>query len=451
MSTDRLGFRDIRNTSTFRLTVMLGLVFTVGMIALLGLIYFMSARDLNARSDLILKMQAERFRSVPAAELPDAVSSEIASTTKGLNYFALLALDGRVIVANFAPAKINIFDKLQDVRQEPNRHGPLRLLAIHVAGEETLVMARDISPIANLRSQVLKSVIGSGAVILFAILVGAIALSLAPLRRLRDLQRACREIAAGNLEVRMPILGRSDELDLFADTVNIMVDDVGRVIAQVKSVTDAIAHDLNTPMTRVRNQLYRIRQQTGLDPEVARRIDATTEDLDILLERFAALLRISELEVADRRAGFGEVMLDRLIASVCELYEPLAEERGIELTEHGVVDQVIHGDEQLLFEAVSNLLDNALKYTPPGGRVAVDLMQREQATCIEIRDNGPGIPADQRKAVFQRFQRGSGTEGTPGSGLGLSVVAAIVHLHQFSIELDDARPGLIVRIVCSIR
>jgi len=296
---------------------------------------------------------------------------------------------------------------------------------------------------------VLNGVIGSGTVILFAILVAAIALSVAPLRRLRDLQRACRVIAAGNLDARMPIFGRGDELDLFAGTVNIMVDEVGRVIAQVKSVTDAIAHDLSTPMTRVRNQLYRIRQQAGLDPDVARRIDAATEDLDIVLERFAALLRISELEVTDRRAGFGEVVLDRLIANVCELYEPLAEERGIALTGHGGAGGVIHGDEQLLFEAVSNLLDNALKYTPPGGRVSVDLMQHDHAMWIEVRDDGPGIPVDQRKAAFRRFQRGSDTEGIPGSGLGLSVVAAIVHLHQFSIELEDARPGLVVRIICA--
>ncbi len=451
MPTDRLRFRDIRNTSTFRLTLALGGIFTVGVVMLLGLIYILSARELNARSDLIIKAQVERFRLVPAALLPQAVASEIASTTRGLNYFALLTPRGRITVANFAPPKVELFDRLLDVRPKPSAHGPLRLIAIHVAGGATLLIARDISPIVNLRSQMLNSMIGSGIVILLAILVAAVALSLAPLRRLRDLQRACRVIAAGDLDARMPILGRRDELDLFAGTVNTMVDEVGRAMAQAKSVTDAIAHDLSTPMTRVRNQLYRIRQQAGVTPDVARRIDAATEDLDIVLERFAALLRISELEVTDRRAGFGEVMPDRLIASVCELYEPLAEERGIELSWHGAVGDLIHGDEQLLFEAVSNLLDNALKYTPPGGWVSVDLVQHEHGISIEIRDNGPGIPIEQRKAVFRRFQRGSGTEGIAGSGLGLSVVAAIVQLHQFSVELEDACPGLLVRLVCPQR
>jgi signal transduction histidine kinase len=210
------------------------------------------------------------------------------------------------------------------------------------------------------------------------------------------------------------------------------------VIGQVKGVTDAIAHDLRTPLTRVRAQLSRLSREPGAPHEIGAAID----DLDLVLERFAALLRISELEASGRRQGFGPVDLRALAASVHALYEPLAEDRGVALTLATDADRTIEADEQLLFEAVSNLVDNAIKFTPPGGAVAIAVRSGTVGSAIEVRDDGPGIAADERTAVLRRFHRGSAAALAPGSGLGLSVVAAIVHLHGFTLDLEDAAPGL---------
>lgn len=451
MRPEPLHFRDIRNTSTFRLTLMLGLVFAIGMVALLGLIYTLSARELNARSDRIILLQAQRFRGVPSARLAETVAVEIAHSTSGLNYFALLSPQGRWISGNLDPPRRIAFGHVHDVPAVAGKHGPLRLLAIRAGAGEVVLVGRDIAPIVDLRHRMLKIMTASVVAITFAIFAAGVALSLAPLRRVRDMRRASGEIAAGNLAVRMPILGRGDELDLFAGTVNTMVEEVGHVIAQVKGVTDAVAHDLRTPLTRVRSQLYRTLRHPDILPELAQRIDAAIGDLDTVLDRFAALLRIAELEAGNRHAGFAPVALGPLIASVCDLYEPLAEERGITLTVDRGTTGAVEGDRHLLFEAVGNLVDNAIKFADAGGQVTVRVGRNNRAEWIEVRDDGPGIAPDQHKAVLRRFHRGAGTEAVAGSGLGLSVVAAIAHLHQFTLEFSDAAPGLIVRITCPDR
>lgn len=451
MLSDRLRFRDIRNTSTFRLTVLLGLVAAAGMIALLGLIYGLSAHELNARSDHVLRAEAARLAGLPAPVLPAAIQAAIARSASGLNYYGLLDRDGRQIAGNLRGSGGFVLGHPREIAARAGHHGPIRLLAVRAASGETLLIGRDIAPLVYLRWRVGEVLLLSGVLIALLIVAAGIALSLAPLRRVGVLQRSAQEIAKGNLHARMPILGRGDELDLFAATVNRMVEEVARVVGQVKAVTDAVAHDLRTPLTRVRSLLYRASQQAGIDPALADRLGAATADLDIVLERFAALLRIAELEARSRRAAFADVALNPLIGAIVELYEPLADERGITLGFEVSQDDSVHGDDKLLFEAIGNLLDNAIKFTAQGGRVAISVLRGSSETRIEIRDQGPGIPTDQHKAVLRRFYRGEGSAEIPGSGLGLSVVTAIVELHQFVLEFDDAAPGLIARIRCPDR
>jgi len=174
--------------------------------------------------------------------------------------------------------------------------------------------------------------------------------------------------------------------------------------------------------------------------------DQATADLDIVLDRFSALLRISELEASVRHSGFSKIDLGELAARASELYEPLAEERAIKLTTVLQERVIIQGDDKLLFEALSNLLDNAVKFTPPGGRIEVEVSQNQLENQVEIRDSGPGVPIEEREAVLRRFHRGSNAHDLAGSGLGLSIVSAIMHLHGYSMELIEANPGLLVRI-----
>jgi signal transduction histidine kinase len=448
MPPERLRLRDIRNTSTFRLTALLGLVFAGGVVALLGLIYSLSVRELTVRTDLIMRQQIVRLEHVSPDALPARMQAEIASSTHGLNYFLLISASGERLLGNMEQVPIIRLRHDFDIAAR-GAHGPLRALAARTPGGETILVARDISTIIDLRRRVLRIVVGSGIAIAISVLAIGVALSLRPLRRVRDMQRASLRIAAGDLAVRMPLAGRGDELDLFAGTVNVMVEEVGRVVAQVKGVTDAVAHDLRTPLTRVRSHLYRVLQTPALDPAVAALAEAATADLTVVLERFAALLRIAELEAGARRSGFGAVDLGMLVDRVRDLYEPLAEERGISLEASVAAHAQTHGDEQLLFEAISNLVDNAIKFAPERGHVDVRVRHDGGTPVVEVQDDGPGIAVDQRQAVLRRFHRGADTADIAGAGLGLSIVTAITHLHSFTLSLDDAAPGLIARLICN--
>jgi signal transduction histidine kinase len=447
MLADRLRVRDIRNTSTFRMTLLFGVVFAIGVAALLGLIYGLSARELTRRSDGILRNEAALLVATPAAELPGRINSEITRSASGLNFFELRSIDGEHVVGNIRPATLPPLDRPIELASADGGL-PIRLLAVRTPSEETLLVGRDITPVLDLRRHVLLILIGSGLATAIAVLVCGVLLSVPPLRRVRNLQRAIERISAGNLEARMPLAGRGDELDLFAGTVNQMIDEIERAIAQVKGVTDAIAHDLRTPLTRVRSQLYRLSQSRALTMPVMGMIGAATADLDTVLERFAALLRISELEAGRHRAGFAAIDLLPLLGRLHELYEPLAEEREIALSLDAAEAATVFCDEKLLFEAISNLVDNAIKFTPRGGQVALALMADREGPLIEVRDTGIGIADDERQAVLRRFHRGSNAADVPGTGLGLSLVAAILHLHGFALAFVEVGPGLTVRVRC---
>lgn len=446
MPLERLRLGQIRKTSTFRLTALLGLVFAVGVVALLGLIYGLSARELTVRTDHILRIEAAHLRTGPAETLPSRVITEIRNSDSGLNYFALQSGRGEHIAGNLRVTRTFGFDRPVNIAANAGEHGPLRVLAIRASTGETLLIGRDIAPIVDLRRRILEILVGSGIATVLLVLSAGIWLSIAPLRRVRDLEAASRGIAAGGLDLRMPVSTRGDELDLFAGTVNAMIEEVERVVAQVKGVTDAIAHDLRTPLAHVRGHLQRVIALADPDPRVIALVQAATSDLDLVLDRFAALLRISELEAGGRRAGFQAAALAPLLGSVCELYEPLAESAGVTLELGTLPDATIRCDPHLLFEAISNLIDNAIKFTGTGGRVVLSLTLKPEATVISVKDNGPGLQAQDREAALRRFYRGVDATGIPGTGLGLSVVAAIVHLHGFTLELGDAEPGLIVRI-----
>ncbi|KAJ8137621.1 hypothetical protein OY671_009166, partial [Metschnikowia pulcherrima] len=219
---------------------------------------------------------------------------------------------------------------------------------------------------------------------------------------------------------------------------------------QVKSVTDAIAHDSRTPSTRVRNQLYRASRDPDMAPADVVRIEAAMADLDLVSARFAALSRISELEASGRRQGFATSRIDRSSDAVVESYGPLAEERDVALRWDGAEPVRLYCDEKSMFEAVSNLVDNAIKFAPEGGRVSISLAKDDGFVAIEVCDNGPGIPMDQLQAVSRRYDRGVASAAVPGSGSGLSVVAAIVHSHHFASELSPAEPGSRARIVAPV-
>ena len=270
------------------------------------------------------------------------------------------------------------------------------------------------------------------------------------LDRVQALNRDISRIIRGGPGQRLHVGEEKGYVRALAEIMNQMLEQMESLMQGVRRVSDNIAHDLRTPLTRMRNQLNQLRDQLP-DEAGSMQLEGIIEECDDLLASFNALLRISALESGSRLAGGSDVELRGLLSDVVELYEPLAMERDIDLKLDAPQAQVCHGEADLLFQMFANLLDNALKYTPHGGRIRVQLRPGGAPDAgghsIVISDNGPGIPLGERKNVFRRFYRveSSRTE-LPGHGLGLSLVQAIVQFHHGSVELGSNNPGLQVRV-----
>ncbi len=445
-----MRFRALRRTTTFRLTALYALLFALGTLALLGSVYLQSTLYLTRRVDGILDTEARGLARSPRPGLRERVTQELAVNGDKTNIFALFAPDGSWIAGNLPalPAAVRVDDAPVEI--PPTRSFPVsaRIIARRMPSGDVLVVGRDVSQLIEMRAIVASALIWSGIAILLVGLACGLALSVEPLRRLRGLQSVAEDIARGDLNRRMPIGPRHDELDVLATTVNTMMDEIGRLMSEVKGATEAIAHDLLTPLSRATIQLRRLQQSASVD---AQELAGVTTALDEMLDRFRAILRIAELDARHRRAGFSRVDLADVIEPIQDLYQPLAEMGGVRLLKVGVRGTLVEADPKLLFEAVCNLVDNAIKFAGPGSTVRIRAGEDPLVPRIVVQDDGPGIPASKRAAVLQRFYRGERNAPVPGSGLGLSVVAAIVRLHGFELVLEDADPGLRVLIECRLR
>ncbi|MDP4650183.1 MAG: HAMP domain-containing histidine kinase [Haliea sp.] len=252
-------------------------------------------------------------------------------------------------------------------------------------------------------------------------------------------------IVRGNFAQRLTVAGKRGYPRELARAMNQMLEQIGSLMQGVRLVSDNIAHDLRTPLTRIRNQLSQLRQR--LDADGQDEVDRIIEDCDSLLSSFNALLRISALESGSRPPVHAMVDLSGLLCDVVELYEPVANERNVQLQVALAPDVLCPGDTDLLFQMCANLLDNAIKYTPEGGLIEVTLARHPNGFEITVGDSGPGVAPLDRKNVFRRFFRVESSRGEqPGHGLGLSLVQAIVHYHKGTIDLDDNQPGLRVEV-----
>jgi len=243
----------------------------------------------------------------------------------------------------------------------------------------------------------------------------------------------------------MPTTRGGDEFDRLGSNLNEMLDQIERLMVGVRDVSNAIAHDLRTPLTRLRNHLEQVRDDTDSE-EIRDKIEETLGEADALLSTFASLLRIAQIEAGNRRREFGKIDLKELVNDVVELYEPLATKKNVQLTAGSLTADRASGDRDLLFQAMSNLVDNAIKYTPTDGTVSTEFHSGPSGLVVAVSDSGAGIPSSERERVLERFYRLEQHRGTPGSGLGLSLVAAVVSLHGGSIELADNNPGLRVSL-----
>jgi signal transduction histidine kinase len=279
--------------------------------------------------------------------------------------------------------------------------------------------------------------------IVFGILGGTI-LRARFMRRVDAITGTCEGIIAGRFNERIPLRGRGDEWDRLASAINEMLNRISALLDNLRQVSSDVAHDLRTPLTRLRNRLddARLGAVTVVDysTAVARAID----DTDQLLAMFSALLRISQIEAGTRMTAFVPLSLTALLESIYEMYRPVAEDHQ-QILEANIQQGVqVRGDGELLTQMFSNLIENAIRHTPARTSIRVALQRSKGSIIASVSDNGPGIPPQERDKVLRRFYRLSSSRSAPGHGLGLALVAAIAQLHQATLVLKDAEPGLCV-------
>lgn len=448
--------------SATRLLLVYGALFVVWGTVLVGVVQWETRRYLSTVTDQILEQRARYFSTLDRARLPEAMQAADAVYLQGVMAYGLFTAEGRYRFGNIArpPAGLPADGRVRELPEgiaRRDRPGDGRVgargLALRLDSGELMVLARDTGVIEHVGAILRQGLVWALSLTLIPGLVGGYLLGRGALQRVRRIEAAVQPIMRGRLDQRLPVSGRRDELDLLAGIVNAMLAELERRMGEVKSVCDNIAHDLRTPLTRLRAQLHRLQQGPLSEDERSALLAGCSADVDALLGRFAALLRISEMEDLRRRAGFRSVELPALLRELQELYAPLAEDKAVNLDLRCEPDlPPIAADRELLFEALSNLLDNAVKFTPAGGRVQLCAGRHGRGIEFGVLDSGPGIPAGEREAVLQRFYRSARTCSLPGSGLGLSIVAAIARLHGFRLGIGEAEHGgARVTLYCPLR
>jgi signal transduction histidine kinase len=309
-----------------------------------------------------------------------------------------------------------------------------------------LLVGRDTRELRATQQLIIRALVWGMVLTLALALAGSIIMSRSMLKRIDRINQASREIMAGDLQRRIDTVGSNDEFDQLAVSLNAMLDEIEWLMDGIRHVTDNIAHDLRTPLTRLRTRLEQLHAELDKDSSNATFVEQSIADADQLLATFGALLRIARIEAGGVRANFEQVNLAALVQDAAELYDAVADEKQVVLDIKLESKPEMHGDRDLLFQAIINLLDNAIKYSPYAGQVLLQLSEHDHRPVVTIADNGPGIPVEEHGKVLQRFYRMDQSRSQHGSGLGLSLVAAVAQMHNVRLEFKDNEPGLIAEL-----
>jgi signal transduction histidine kinase len=343
------------------------------------------------------------------------------------------------------PEQPGLYTVTLDISGNPTESVVVRT---ELPGGYNLLVGRDVARFAPLARHFWTGLGGAVVVLSIAGVLGGVLIRRAILARIHSIRQTVLAIVQGDLSHRLPSSSGGDELDTLSHTINGMLDQIEQLINGIRDVSNSIAHDLRTPLAELRSRLEELSLTRPTDEETFAEIDGAVADVDRVIRIFNALLRLAEIDTGMRRSGFVQVNANELAAEVVEFYSPAAEVKEVSLsfTSNGTV--LVSGDPTLLAQAVGNLIDNALKYAGIHGSVKVEVLQRaDGAVEICVADDGPGIPDGEKPRVAQRFYRGDTSRGTPGVGLGLSLVQAVAKLHGGTLELTDNFPGLRARMI----
>jgi signal transduction histidine kinase len=402
-------------------------------------------RQTEAAIQADVQSLSERFAAGRLPALALTIEDRLTQNVEDDAIYLLVDQAGRRIAGNLEhwPQSVEESGALYEL---PVERAGVRSLALvesyPLPGGLRLLIGRDIQVRAHLRSLLTDALLWALLVVLAMASFGALVVRSLFRRTLANVSATAAAIAAGDFTQRVRLTGRGDEFDQLAETINDMLDRMARLMEGVREVSNAIAHDLRTPITRARARLEDAAAHAGSVTELRGAIERATADLDGIVAVFQALLRIAEIEAGSRRSAFARFDVAPLLADVAEFYGPVAEEKGIALSVDAPTRLPIHGDRELIQQAVANLVDNAVKFSRPGDAVRISAAVSPDGVEISVADQGPGIPEADLVRVTERFFRGEIARNTPGSGLGLALVQAVALLHGGSLRMADAGPGL---------
>ncbi|MGA7324951.1 MAG: ATP-binding protein [Rhodomicrobium sp.] len=401
---------------------------------------------------------AAQYREGGLPPLINAISEHSASSTNSL--YLLTDSKGHRLAGNLDTVAADLWNTLGPAQFAYRRREGTQIserqafgIVARLPGDLHLIVARDIESQEALKRVLRRGfILGYGLIIAIGA-VGGTLVSRSILRRVDAASNTAGAIMQGNLAQRIPLTGRNDEFERLNMSLNAMLDRIQDLMAGLKNVSDNIAHDLKTPLHRLRTRAERALQTSQSPKELSEALQSVIEEADTLIQTFDALLSIARLEAGSRSESFGPLNICTLVRDVADLYEPAAEERGLSLRHSCPGEVMLAGEKHLLGQALANLLDNAIKYAAPASgpgateaSISVDLQDKGDSVDIVIADHGPGIPKKDRERVLQRFVRLQPSRSIPGSGLGLSLVAAVARLHGGTVSLEDNSPGLRVRL-----
>jgi signal transduction histidine kinase len=448
-------FLGVLDTSPFRIAIVYSIVFACGAAALLGAVDFAVSRVVDSSTDNLIEAEVQGLREQMAVlsrsdfiELIEQRSQD--QDVRGAVY---LMVDPQLRpVAGNVPAwpkldpsvgKWFLFKVSVPFGDETREH-EMRAQRFPLPGGYRMLVGHDVQERQDVKSLMVRGLIAAVVMTLLLGLGGGFWMGRRILAQAGAISAVATQIMRGDLSQRLPVRDADDEINTLAREINTMLDKIEQLTLGMRTVLDSAAHDLRTPLNRLQATAEAAMTQLGSASPERRVLERVTTEVDQMRSTLDALLRIALAETGT--VAREPVDLSELVASVVELYAPVSEERGIELTSSVAAGAQILGSRQLLAQALANLLDNAIKFTPDGGRIRVVLRGSGNEPEVIVEDNGPGIPADKREIVLGRRVRLDEARKFPGSGLGLSLVAAVTKLHGARLVLDDAAPGLRVSL-----
>ncbi|MEM8499650.1 MAG: HAMP domain-containing sensor histidine kinase [Pseudomonadota bacterium] len=450
-------YRGVFGSYTFRFISNYAFWLSISVFLLLGFIYSLYAYNVFSSIEKNLDTELAQFQSALDAggqpAMLEYAKQRSAAFDSSRLYYHLSNARNEVLASNLnAVPDLQDFEfswlghqfKAFDARQGDKM---FRLAAMDATQSNggRLILAESLLPAEEKVELVFDLLLrGTIVTIILGVIGGALISSLL-LRRVEAFNAIIRNILGGDLSKRLPINRYSGDFREMEISINLLLERLQELMAGVRRVSDNIAHDLRTPLTRLRNHVAMLEERG--DPANQQIVDSLSSEADDLLKTFNAALKIAQIETGNRQSEFHRHELDVTISDVVELYEPVASEKSITIAQNLTPNAKLNGDRDLLFQVVANLIDNAIKYTGVDGLIEIILERRDRALMLQVRDNGIGIPPADRHRVFERFFRVETARSEyPGNGLGLSLVAAVVKYHNGKINLYDNSPGLCVAV-----